>query len=215
MKTILNIVLASLVSLLLTGLPARADLIQATDPSFGLNSLTIDTSTGLGWLDLTASTGLSYQQVLADTQTGGIYSGFRFATAEEVLSLYSHAGIPSTGNYSLSSPEIQSLISLLGFTELVNGQPGFIGLSGTTSLAGAQDAPAIYPIGVPGFEQYFVNGGDAGYGGGTQYGVTFSDSSLGSWLVTEVPEPSQVSMLLLATTILAILKTIRRKIYAA
>ena len=70
MKTIHPIVLAALVSLLLTGLPAKGNLIQASDPRFGLNSLTIDTGTGLGWLNLAASAGLSYQQVLADTTTG-------------------------------------------------------------------------------------------------------------------------------------------------
>jgi hypothetical protein len=215
MTTIRHITLATLVSLLLTGLPARANLIQASDPRFGLNSLTIDTSTGLGWLDLTASAGLSYQQVLADTQPGGVYSGFRFATVPEVLNLYSAAGIPSTGYYSLSTPSIPTLISLVGPSGLINGQPGIIGLSATSALPGAQDAPAIYATGVNGIDVYWVNGGGAGYGGGTAYGVTTSYPELGSWLVSNVPDSSDASIYVLAAASLIGFKYLHRRQNAA
>jgi hypothetical protein len=215
MKTIKQKILVTLASLLVAGLPAKANLIQATDPSFGLNSLTIDTATGLGWLDLTASVGLSYQQVLADTQPGGIYSGFRFATAQEVLNLYADAGIPGTGYYSLSTSSIQSLISLLGATGLINGLPGFIGLSATSASSGGQDAPAIYGTGVNGTEVYWVNGGGAGYGGGTAYGVTTSDPALGSWLVSNVPESADASIYILAAASLIGFRYLLRRQNAA
>src|ERR1039457_3030873 len=113
MKMTHHTTLAALVLLLLTGLPAKANLMEATDPRFGPNSLTMDTTTRLAWLDLTASAGLPYQQVLADTQPGGIFSGFRFATAPEVLNLYPSAGIPGIGYYPLSTPPILTLISLI------------------------------------------------------------------------------------------------------
>ena len=210
MKITHSLILITLGSVLLTGLPANANLIQASNPSFGPNSLTIDTSTGLGWLDLTASAGLSYQQVLAATQPGGIYSGFRFATAQEVLNLYSSAGIPGTGYYPLSTPSILSLISLLGATGLINGQPGLIGLS-ATSQSGAQCAPAIYVTGVDGIQEYWVNGGGSGYGGGTLYGVTTSYPILGSWLVSNVPESSDASIYILAAASLIGLKYSQRQ----
>ena len=197
MKMTHHTTLAALVSLLLTGLPAKANLIEATDPRFGVNSLTVDTMTGLAWLDLTASAGLSYQQVLADTQPGGIYSGFRFATAPEVLNLYTSAGIPGIGYYPLSAPPILTLISLIGATGTFNGQPGMIGLSATAASFDSQYAPAIYATGVSGIQEYWVNGG--GYNsGGTAYGVTTSYPELGSWLVSSVPESSDASIYVLA-----------------
>jgi hypothetical protein len=189
MKMVPYKILVWLISLCLTGLSAKADLIQATDPSFGLNSLTIDTTTGLGWLDVSLSAGLSYQQVLADTQPGGSFSGFRFATAQEVLNLYTSAGIPETGFYPLSTSSITSLLSLIGITGTINGQPGVVALSATSLSPGANCAPAIYATGASGVEEYWVN--DGGYkSGGTIYGATTSYPDLGSWLVTDVPEPS-------------------------
>ena len=97
MKTPHSITLVLLVTLSLANLPVKAALVQATDPRFGPNSLTIDTSTQLAWLNLGNSVGLSYDQVLADTAPGGIFSGYRFATLNEVLGLYSSAGIPASG----------------------------------------------------------------------------------------------------------------------
>jgi len=77
MKTLHSLILVLVVSL---SLPAKAALIQGTDPRFGPNSLTIDTSTELAWLNLTETADLSYLQVIADTAPGGIFSGYRYAT---------------------------------------------------------------------------------------------------------------------------------------
>ena len=189
--------LAAVVSLLLTGVSARANLIQASDPRFGPDSLTIDTSTGLAWLDVNLGTGLSYEQVLADTQPGGLFSGFRYATAPEVLALYVSAGIPGFGYYPLSTPSIPAFMSLVGTTESINGYPGIVALSATSS-GGAQDAPAVYATGYNGTEMYWVNGGGYNGSGGTAYGPTTSYPGLGSWLVTSVPDSSGASICVLA-----------------
>lgn len=194
MKTYHHITLAVIISLFLTGLPAMANLIQATDPSFGPNSLTIDTSTGLGWLDLTASAGLSYQQVLADTQPGGIYSGFRFATAQEVLTLYTSAGIPGTGEYPASTPSILSLISLVGATSFQDGNPQTFGISGTSD-SGLQVVPGLDFLYVNGVPMYDVTGVP---GQGLDYGLGYGNPAVGSWLVTNVPETADASIYLLA-----------------
>jgi len=215
MKNIQPIIRVILASLVLAGFPAKANLIPATEPGFGLNSLTVDTATGLGWLELTASTGRSYQQVLAATQPGGIYSGFRFATAPEVLNLFSDGGIPGTGYYSLSTPAIQSVITLLGASGLINGLPGLFGLSATSTSPGVQNAPAIYATGNNGTEEYWVNGGGALYGGGTEYGVTTSDPALGSWLVANVPESPDATLYVLAAASLIGFRYFQPKPYAA
>jgi hypothetical protein len=211
MKTLHRVALAIVASSLLTGIPAKGTLIPASDPRFGLNSLTIDTSTGLAWLDVAASAGLSYQQVLADTQPGGPFSGYRYTTAPEVLNLYASAGIPGSGYYPLSTPSITSFISLVGLTGSINGQPGILALSGTSSLAGGQDAPAIYAFGYGGIQEYWVNSG--GYNSdGTAYGATTSYPDLGSWLVTPVPENSDASIYLLPAASLMGFAFLQRKL---
>ena len=57
----------------------------------GDDLLTFDTSTRLLWLDLTATAGLSYNEALASTYVSSM--GYRFATPNELLTLYTSAGI--------------------------------------------------------------------------------------------------------------------------
>jgi hypothetical protein len=211
MKTIKHKILVALAWLLLAGLPATANLFQATDSNFGLNSLTIDTTTGLGWLDLTASAGLSYQQVVAGTQPGGVFSGFRFATAQEVLGLYTSAGIPGTGVYPASDPSIQSLISLVGATSFQDGHTEAIGISGTSHLGGqvVSSLDFHYRTGVP---TYSVSGVPEQ---SLVYSVNTSFPTVGSWLVSSVPEPASASIYLLAVTGLIGFRVLQRKQNAA
>jgi hypothetical protein len=197
MKTIHHLSLTILGLLLLTAFPAKAILYLAGDPQFGPDSVTVDTSTGLAWLNLNEAAGLSYNQVLAETQAGGRFSAFRFATFQEVLNLYSSAGIPATGYYPLSATSIQSLFSLIGTTGLINGEPGVIGLSGTSVGGGAYCAPAIYAVGNNGVEEYSVTDGGITPGGSSAYGASYSFPELSSWLVRSIPEPTDADFLLI------------------
>ena len=199
MKTICHPILATLVLLLVNAPSTEASLYQTSDPYFGPNSVTVDTSTGLGWLNLSEAAGLSYDQVLSETQAGGKFSGFRFATVPEVLQLYNSAGLtPSAYGdtahyYAATSPLIQSFFSLIGTTGIENGLPGMIALSGTSPDGGGlYDSPSVY--GWSSAQQYWVNNG-LGVGA-TEYGATFSDPFLSSWLVKEVPEPTTLTLLL-------------------
>jgi hypothetical protein len=180
------IALVAVASSTLVGLSLQASLIQATDAGFGPNALTVDTSTGLEWLDLGASSGLSYEQVLADTQPGGVFSGFRFATAQEVFQLYASAGIPGPGDYALSSPAISFLFTLVGPSGSINGLPGMLGLSATPG-SGGQYAPAIYVTGINGSSEYWVNSA-------TLYGDATAYPELSSWLVKDVPEHTDATI---------------------
>jgi hypothetical protein len=180
----------------LAALSARADLYLASDPKFGPNSITVDTSTGLGWLNVSKADGLSYQQVHSETQSGGMFSGFRLATVPEVLHLYSSAGLSASAYgdtshyYPASSPAIQAFFSLLGTTGTINGLAGIIALSGTSPDGGVgYIAPSIY--GWDYAQEYWVSAG------GTEYGATFSTPGLSSWLVEVVPEPTVVNFLVL------------------
>jgi hypothetical protein len=210
MKTLHYITLVLLVSLV--SLPAKAALVQATDPRFGPNSLTIDTSTQLAWLDLTASAGLSYNQVINNTAPGGVLSGYRYATTDEVLGLFASAGIPGTGYYPLNNGPAQTLISLVGPTGTFQGQPEILGITGS-GASGYQysaeiyafyyDTSLVYAVAcAPGFLGHGFNQYE-GYG------------AVGSWLVREVPEPSACFIMAGGLIGFAIMKRCGKKITLA
>lgn len=48
----------------------------------------VDTSTGLEWMDLGVNNGLSYNEVLEQTQSGGLFEGWRIAETHEVYALW-------------------------------------------------------------------------------------------------------------------------------
>jgi hypothetical protein len=174
-----------LVSSLLLALTAKANLIESTAPGFGADSLLIDTSTQIGWLNLSETAGLSYDQALADTQPGGLFSGYTFATAQQILGLYDDAGV-KPGDYVLSNSSVQSFISLIGNIGPINTYPGFIANSATSAGAGAQVAPSIYATEINGSEGYLVSVTT----GSSNYGDTTSEPDLANWLIITVPEPN-------------------------
>lgn len=197
MKTIRHIILTSFALLFVAAPSAKAYLYLTGDANFGPNSVTVDTSTGLGWLNVSQADGLSYEQVLSETQTGGKFSGFRFATVQEVLGLYGSAGLTASSYgdtadyYPASSPLIQSFFSLIGTTGIINGLPGIIALSGTSPDGGVgYIAPSVY--GWSYAQEYWVSAGS------TEYGATASYPGLSSWLVKGVPEPADADFLVLA-----------------
>ena len=167
----------------------RADLVQAADPRYGPNSITIDTASGLAWLGLPFSRGFSYQQAVLATQPGGDFAGFRPATAQEVLSLYADAGIPSTGWFPATSPSLQpilSLINLVGATSSQDGHSETFGITITLGNSG-RVAPGLdfgYMDAVPGYLVYGVPGQTV------EVGDTFASSARGTWLVSVAPEPA-------------------------
>lgn len=91
--------------------------------------LTLDTHTHLEWLDLTATLGLSYNETGQSPYV--TRWNFRFATAGDLVGLYTSAGLPdvpapsggdapSEGNL----PGVDLLLALLGCTtQCVTGEP--------------------------------------------------------------------------------------------
>ncbi len=143
----------------------------------------------------------------AGTQLGGVFSGFRFATAQEVLGLYTAAGIPGTGLYPASNPSIQSLISLVGATSFQDGHPEAIGITGTSFSGGlvVSSLDFLYDSGVP---KYRVSGVPAE---SLIYGVDTGFPTVGSWLVAVVPEPTSASIYFLVVVVLIGFRVLQRK----
>ncbi len=77
---------------LLASAGVQAALVSQ-DSIYGPDSITLDTDTGLLWLDWSQTIGLSFDEVSAQLGEGGLYSGFRFATNDEVNTLWLNGGI--------------------------------------------------------------------------------------------------------------------------
>jgi len=172
---------------------AQALLISA-DSSFGADTITYDTDTGLEWLDPVlglASGGGSYNQVTSQLASGGIYEGFRFATASELQTLFFvSAGI------TLGTPgadqAIADLIGLVGDTFNDSPYPEF------TFYA----TSAYYDYGIPGqvgLASLEVESFLGEWSDGEAF-ITLSPDSpdlnggpFGSWLVRDTSLPESVS----------------------
>ena len=88
---------------------------NGSEPRDGFN-LTVDTTAGLEWLDLTLSTGLSFDEVAAELGPGGLFEGFRHATAAEIATFWGNAGITVPNQFALEDPNVNPLIGTWGVT---------------------------------------------------------------------------------------------------
>lgn len=99
---------------------ANANLIHEDWRSAGDSLVTVDTHSGLEWLNFSQAT-IGHDQIRAELTTN--YSGFRFATASELLELFSYyvPDLPSNGFWFGANPSdaaaLQSVIDALGFDD--------------------------------------------------------------------------------------------------
>ncbi|MES9957094.1 MAG: PEP-CTERM sorting domain-containing protein [Sedimenticola sp.] len=182
-------------------------LVSVNDAIHGVDSATYDERTGLTWLDLTATKGVSYDAVLANMSIGGAYEGWRYATVDEVTSLWDSAGgngvyeDPSDGGAIAQYSGItETLIWLIGYTR-AQQHVGFYGsyfeywmygltgevVSGTSSLRVAE-----------------LYGNTRQHVDVTRLDLSYDPSFFGefngaSWLVKggNIPEPSTISLIVL------------------
>jgi hypothetical protein len=115
--------------LVLTGMffNAEAALVEMDLATSGDAFITLDTDTNLEWLDLTLTTGHSFDSVI-DGYGGFIDLGFRYATRNDIVSLYNSAGIaPGVNQTGIYYSNTSNIINLLGRTygnDTVNGSEG-------------------------------------------------------------------------------------------
>lgn len=73
---------------------------------------TSDTASGLDWLDLTETRGLSYFDVVSNIENGGSFSGWRYATIEELSAVTQQFGLDDIIFSSVTS-ELSASINLM------------------------------------------------------------------------------------------------------
>lgn len=105
-----------LASVFATAGSPHAALISTSDGVFGADSVTLDTATGLEWLDLTLSINRSYNDVSANFGVGGDFEGWRYATAADLVTLFTNAGFPPFYYSSPATPAMLALIQMFGAT---------------------------------------------------------------------------------------------------
>ena len=184
---------------------ANADLVSMDGGKFGTDAITLDTETSLEWLDITFSTNYSYNQIIAETQSGGYFEGYRLATFTEMIGLWTNADIDL--NYAnvftpINYGPISNLQSFIGTTNLDETQTW--GMVDPTGSGTSTDMAAGL---------LFVDAETSGrYSPYYGFDSNFAREDFGSYLVktTAVPLPS--SIILLGTGLLGIMTVSRRKL---
>lgn len=166
---------------------ALVGLIISTTTNAALidnGTFTTDTSTGWDWLDLSYTLSYSYNELIAATNSGGLFEEYTLASHTQVNTLYSAVGLPSAGNYTTNFAAVNNLISFVGAT---SSQGSYLQAVGITST--------------PSGDLYKVAGMDFLFNGGTptyslindlSYGTGFGPDSVAGWLVkpSAVPIPA-------------------------
>ena len=215
-----------IVSTLLFINTANAALLSVNDSTFGNGALTLDTSTNLAWLDLSITEGASFNDITAQLEVGGTYSGYRFASPDEIFALFTEAQIPDInapgdfanyGTVANAAPAL-TLIELMGPSYQV--QSGSVLLSQIAGFSSQQ-------VTINGFDLIqmpyaTVREGVVTQEGTQSFGEVFtigtsifpsnSYEGVGSWLVkpTVVPVPPTIALFVSGLITLSVF--IRRKI---
>lgn len=193
-------------SLFLNG-AASASLLSIDSATWGQGAITRDTESGLDWLDLTMTVNRSYVDISSNLATEFI--DFRYATREEVFTLFRHAGIPDINvpetveNYA----PVTALMNLVGVTYTYSG--GGLPLVEASGQAQAippqwQNQPNIPRAHlVTGTHPYLVPMGEANTIDGT-LSASQAYVGVGSWLIQTTPVPPPSALLLFGSGLLGI-----------
>lgn len=169
----------------------REDFRSAND-----GALVVDTNTNLEWLSPVFTKGQSFNSIAAGYQNLVTTEGFRYASRNEVLSMFSNnfGPLPTAPGSPAGYATVQSIFNTFGVAEFTTcGQP-CPRTQGLTSDLGSSPNTHI-AVGVIQFGQngYLIDN--------NPWPDSFSDRQLGSWLVradvvSAVPEPETYAMLL-------------------
>jgi hypothetical protein len=175
---------------------ASAEFLHGSSSDFGSNTLTIDTDTGLRWLSPVVTVGYSYNEVSRMLLDDGRFSGYRFATMNELEVLFGHAGIEDINDpgrqYYGTKENVDGVGYLQSFTCITYTYD-----SGLFETAGFLGSPYISPVN--GFKVVHMGGiglhmdvlgqwygSAATIWSNAQVGDNYE--GVGAWLVTSVPE---------------------------
>ncbi len=108
-------------------------LFSEMDSRFGPKTITVDHQTGKKWLDLNLTTNRSYDEIIVETSPGGEFEGFRHATSEEVLELFSNAVFYLDAWTPQNYNAFNFLVAFIGISYEIPGFPSMWGMTGDTT----------------------------------------------------------------------------------
>jgi len=188
--------------------PVHAGLTSVNDSIFGADSLTFDSKTNLAWLDLSFTVAKSYNDISRQLEVGGLFHGFRFASPEDVHSLFQAAGIPDinqpggsgyNGTENNAAPSL-ALIQLMGpsfYREL--GGVRLSEIAGFTSQHALINRFEVIQLAFAAVrEDLVIEPHSQSFGAvftiGTWALPTDMLEGVGSWLVRPIPEPPGITL---------------------
>ena len=184
---------------------AGATLMHSDWQSSGDQFVTVDTNSGLQWLNF-SQTAIGHQAVRDELTT--VYSGFRFATASELLGLFASyvPALPSNGfmfgSNAAISAELQSVMDALGYDDATYR---FVNT--------CEHATGCDPLGFGGGDgiHRHILGADVS---NSSFGVFFNDDVDFTQVqaLVRVPEPGALGLALLAGLTLVGVSRLRRRI---
>ena len=108
-------------------------IFSEQDSSFGPKTITVDEQSGKRWLDLNLTTNRSYDEIVAEMVPGGEFEGFRYATTEEVLELFSNADFSLNTWAPWNYTPFTLLASQIGISYEIPGFSVMRGFTGDTT----------------------------------------------------------------------------------
>jgi hypothetical protein len=187
--------------LLTTGPGSHPANASPLSPLEHYGNTTYDPNTGLEWLDLSLTAGQSYSSVLNGWNGYTSTGGFRFATRDEIIQLFTDGGAASIGfpSGSPSAANLQAatlMLSLLGTTLAQSDESRswmFYDPSTEPALPSSAYVPsAVFGVGV-------IRGGYPEEGFFMVPGIfplqNYSSPEMASALVSVVPEPSPATLI--------------------
>lgn len=211
MKRLRQVSAACVLTAILSSQPVAAALIDADWANLNDNLLTTDTASGLSWLDITETAGMSRDDVLAATATGGQFTGFRYATADEVIGLWSQYGI----TLSPATRIIENVLDdkIIAAAQQLGNLYGEIIAASDYGTLGLIEIDATSPTTTSGWSGAFRQAGQSYYEGPTikSLAATESELWLGSYLVKPAIVPVPAAIWLFASGLLSLVGFARRR----
>ena len=202
-------ILLSLMLLILKFSNVNAAIITTDWNNVGDSFITRDTTSGLNWLDLTVTGGMSYNDVFAELmlESSELY-GYRFATSDEVISLWEQFGINlDFGVRNIVTPTTPGVEIASSFLGNVVGaeSPDYTGSIGM--IFTDWRSHSVNSAGAFNFEGSSFLEGIGIRGSSFDTGVNF----MGSYLVSPSPVPLPASIWLIFSGLIALFSFTRNK----